>query len=80
MKRKTVTVDDGRTFEVREMTFGEILEVRARGQELPYTWPVEQQFVGREEELKALGGSEVRTLAEAVYALTYGDAEVEATS
>ena len=70
MKRERLRLEDGRTCEVREMTWAELRQVQAEGETLAMTWPLEQQFKGREAELDGLGVSEVRRLAEAVYGLT----------
>lgn len=75
MKRERVTLDDGRSCEVREMTWAELRKVQAEGETLAMEWPLEEQFKGREAELDGLGVSEVRKLAERVYGLTLGLAD-----
>jgi hypothetical protein len=76
MRTRQVPVSGGRTVAVREMTFGEMRQVRDRekGAALPATWPVEVQFADRQAELDALPANDVFALAEAVYELTYGPA------
>jgi len=74
VKRKMVELDGGRTFEVREMTYGEFLEVQEKGDALPFAWPLEQQCRDVSD-LHGLGASEVRLLAEEVYRLTYTEPE-----
>jgi hypothetical protein len=71
MKRETVTLSDGRTIEVRELTYGELRRIQAEGDALPLEWPLLEQFRGREAELDALGVSDVRQAAERVYALSF---------
>jgi hypothetical protein len=70
-----VRLDDGGTCEVREMTWAELQKVQAEGETLPMEWPLLQQFAGREQELESLGVSDVRKLAEKVYALTLAPGE-----
>jgi len=73
MKRELVKFEDGRACEIREMTWAELQKLRAEGETLPMEWPLQQQFKDREQELDGLGVSEVRKLAERVYALTFAD-------
>jgi hypothetical protein len=77
MRTRQVPVSDGRTVTVREMTFGEMRQVRdqEKSAALPATWPLEVQFADRQEELDALPANDVFSLAEAVYDLTYGQAK-----
>lgn len=80
MKRETIELEGGRKVQVREMTWGELARVRAEGDTLPMEWPIEQQFAGREGEIAGLGVSEVRTLAEAVYRLSFAAADAPVTA
>lgn len=70
VKRQEVDLGDGRKVTVREMTRAELRRATAEADTLAYDWPLEQQFVGREAELDALGVSEIRQLSDTVYALT----------
>jgi hypothetical protein len=57
------------------MTWAELQKVQAEGETLPMEWPLLQQFAGREQELATFGVSDVRKLAEKVYALTLAPGE-----
>jgi hypothetical protein len=72
MRRQTVDLGEGRSIGIRELTYGELKRIEADGGSLPLEWPLLEQFRGREAELEGLAVSEVRTAAEAVYALTFG--------
>ena len=73
MKKETITLDDGRRIDIREMTWAEARRIRAEGETLPMEWPLEEQFRGREAEMDGLGVSEIRELASAVYRLTFAE-------
>lgn len=64
------TTASGQTLALREMTHGEVRKIRADGDTLPITWPLEQQLSA--EVLDALPHSEAVAAAQAVYDLTFG--------
>lgn len=73
VKRKNIEIEPGRVIEIRELTWGEHLTIRERGNDLPATWPLEQQLP--REAIADLGVSDVSRLADAIYALSYTTAE-----
>ena len=70
MLTQTAILSTGAEVTLREMTWAEVKRVRDEGATLPFAWPIEQQQPASV--LDPLPNSEIRSLAQIVYDLTYG--------